>query len=171
MKYCPKCGRQILDEGLGCPVCSMSGEAPAGTTENGEVSEPGATEPEQKVKVELVKEFTVEDGNGQSQKFETKTEPRSWESYQQAEPTPVQEQTIPTVLKVIVILAVIMTAGIGSIAGLIAGIVLLKSPLEDYRKFGKTLIIISCVMIGAWLLCCFVGGLFGIVGNISYYYY
>ena len=23
MSYCPNCGRQILDESLGCPVCNV----------------------------------------------------------------------------------------------------------------------------------------------------
>lgn len=23
MSYCPKCGREILDESLGCPVCGV----------------------------------------------------------------------------------------------------------------------------------------------------
>ncbi|WMI81658.1 hypothetical protein [Anaerotignum sp. MB30-C6] len=157
MSYCPKCGKQILDESLGCPVCSLNENA---TNPNPEVEE----------EVEVVKEFTVEDESGASQKFKAESEPRSWEDYKSAEPKPVQEQTIHTVLKVIIILAIIIAGGIGQVAGIISGVVLLKSPIEDYRKFGKTLIILSCVMLGIWFLCCFVGGLLGFVGNVFYYF-
>ncbi len=157
MSYCPKCGRQILDEDLGCPVCNLK--------EN-------ATNPTKEVQseTEVVKEFTVEDENGTSQKFETESEPKSWDDYKTAEPKPVQEQAVPTILKVIIILAIVVAGGIGQVGGLIAGVVLLKSPIEDYRKFGKTLIIVSCIMLCIWLLCCVVGGLFGVVGNMFYYF-
>lgn len=157
MSYCPKCGRQILDESLGCPVCNLKEDT---TSPSPEVEE----------EVEVVKEFTVEDEKGTSQKFETESEPRSWEDYKSSESKPVQEQTIPTILKVIIIMAIIVAGGFGQIAGLVTGVVLLKSPIEDYRKFGKTLIIISCVVLAIWLLCCVIGGLFGVVGNMVYYF-
>ena len=155
MSYCPKCGRQILDENLGCPVC------------NSKENDTDTTNP--KPEVEVVKDFTVEDENGTKQKFEAERGPKSWEDYKSTESKPILEQQIPTVLKVIIIIAIILAGGIGQIAGIIAGVVLLKSPIEDYRKFGKTLIIISCIMLGIWILCCVVGGLFNFVGDAFYY--
>lgn len=162
MSYCPKCGRQILEESLGCPVCSIKEHEIC----QGQTSEPT-------IEAEVVTSFTVEDEQGGSQRFETKpAEPtaKSWESYRDNEPKAVPDQVIPTVLKVIIILAIICVGGIGSIAGIIAGVALIKSPIEDYRKFGKTLIIVSAVMIAIWFLCCVVGGFFGMIGNMGYYY-
>ncbi|WP_304507477.1 hypothetical protein [Anaerotignum sp.] len=157
MSYCPKCGRQILDESLGCPICNLKTNEANSKEDNGQ-------------EAEVVKEFTVEDENGTSQKFQAENQTRSWEDYQSTEPKPVQEQTIPTILKVIITLLIIFVGGVGQVAGLIAGIVLLKSPVEDYRGFGKTLITVSCIMFAIWFLCCIVGGLFGVVGNMYYYF-
>lgn len=155
MSYCPKCGRQILDENLGCPICNLKDNSVNFKGNAGEDTE-------------VIKEFTVEDENGTSQKFQGASEARSWESYQSTEPKPVQEQVIPTILKVIIIILILVVGGVGQIAGLIAGIVLLKSPIDDYRGFGKTLITVSCIMLGIWFLCCIVGGFFGLVGNVMY---
>ncbi|MEA5056974.1 MAG: hypothetical protein VB047_05385 [Anaerotignum propionicum] len=160
MSFCPKCGREIFDESLGCPVCTLNESK---NTAKADVEE-----------AEAINEFTVEDKDGTSQKFQGESEARSWESYQSKEPKPVQEQVIPTVLKVITILLILFVGGIGQIAGLIAGVILLKSPIEDYSKFGKTLIIISSVMLGIWFLCCLIPGIFGFAGNMIYslpYYY
>ncbi|MDD4844059.1 MAG: hypothetical protein PHU31_06985 [Anaerotignum sp.] len=155
MSYCPKCGRQILDESLGCPICNLE--------KNAANTEAHATE-----EAEVIKEFTVEDENGSSQKFQAESEARSWEDYKSTEPKPVQEQIIPTVLKVIIILLIIFVAGFGQIAGIIAGIILLKSPIVDYRGFGKTMITVSCILLGVWFLCCVVVGTFGLLGNVMY---
>ncbi len=157
MSFCPKCGREIFDESLGCPVCN--------------VKENTANSKADQEEAEVIKEFTVEDKDGTSQKFQGESEARSWESYQPTGPKPVQEQIIPTVLKVVIIILIILVGGIGQIAGLIAGVILLKSPVEDYSKFGKTLITISCVMLGFWFLCCVVQGLFGFAGSMMYNYY
>lgn len=157
MSYCPKCGRQILDESLGCPICNLKGNA-------------ANTKEDTAQETEVIKEFTVEDENGTSQKFQAESETRSWENHESFGSKPIQEQTIPTILKVIIILLIIFVGGVGQVAGLIAGIVLLKSPVEDYRGFGKTLTIVSCIMLGFWFLCCVVGGLFGVIGNMYYYF-
>ena len=124
MSFCPKCGKEIVDESLGCPVCDMA---------------------KKQEQTETVNSFVVEDDKGTYQKFENN------QSYQQSQPV---EQTIHPVLKVIVIVLIVLVGGVGAIAGLIAGIVLMKSPIEDYQKFGKLITIISTVMLGMSLLCC-----------------
>ncbi|WP_317855873.1 hypothetical protein [Chakrabartyella piscis] len=153
MSFCSKCGREIMDESLGCPICSM-------------MQEP-VTEPVEEA--EKVDAFTVEDTDGTSQRFERAEDEgfRKWdggnaENHQDefTAAKPVVEQTIPTVLKVIIIIAILLVGGIGQIAGLIAGVILLKSPVEDYRKFGKTLVVLSCVLLGFWFLCCIFGTMF-----------
>ncbi|NCC15026.1 MAG: hypothetical protein EOM28_01550 [Clostridia bacterium] len=157
MSYCPKCGRQILDESLGCPICNVK--------ENTSTPKADAAK-----EAEVIKEFTVEDQNGTSQRFQAESEATSRDDYQASAPKPVPEQTVPTILKVIIIIAIVVAGGVGQVAGIIAGVVLLKSPIEDYRRFGKTLLTISCIMLGVWFLCCVIGSVFGIVGNAMYYY-
>lgn len=142
MSYCPKCGREILDESLGCPVC--------GVKENKvSLAKPKAEEQPQ---AEPVQTFTVEDGNGSSQRFESHTE-NGWSSSQ-----PVEEKKLHPVLKVAVIVMMVMVGGIGAIVGLLGGIAMMKSPIEDYRSFGKTMMIVGIVMLSLWFLCCVVNG-------------
>lgn len=162
MSYCPKCGREILDESLGCPVC--------GVRENIDFSKKQA-EPKTEPKAEPVTEFTVEDGNGMSHHFESNRQTGDAEYRQTAKPA--AEATIHPVLKVIIIVLIVMVGGFGAIAGVIAGIVLMKSPAEDYRRFGKLLLIVSVVVLALSLLCCvFSTGAgivnYGIIRNIGY---
>lgn len=153
MSFCPKCGREIVDESLGCPVCDVKEKA------HGETSQ-ADDQPAEKVD-----SFTVEDAKGTYQRFESKEESSggTWASggtnhnYQ-----PVNEPTIHPALKVIVIVLIILVGGIGAVAGLIAGIVLMKSPVEDYQKFGKLITIISAIMLALSLVCCLIGGLTGL---------
>lgn len=162
MSFCPKCGREIIDESLGCPIC--------GVKEN---TRPETTQADDQP-AEKVNSFTVEDAKGTYQKFES-TEENSggtWASGgTNTEYKPVNEQGIHPALKVIVIVLIILVGGIGAIAGLIAGIALMKSPVEDNQKFGKLITIISAVMLGLSLICCIIGGLSGLAAvpySVSY---
>ena len=66
MSYCPNCGRQILDESLGCPVCNVRNNIdPSKEVIDGQAEE---------VKAEAVEEFTVEDHDGKSHHFESSAE-------------------------------------------------------------------------------------------------
>ena len=129
VSFCPKCGREIVDESLGCPICDMA---------------------KKQDQTEKVDSFVIEDDKGTYQKFENNQPNQQYQSV---------EQTIHPALKVIVIALIILVGGVGAIAGLIAGIVLMKSPIEDYQKFGKLITIISAVMLGLSLLCCVLGNL------------
>ena len=156
MSFCPKCGREIIDESLGCPIC--------GVKEN---TRPETTQADDQP-AEKVNSFTVEDAKGTYQKFES-TENTSGGT--NTEYKPVNEQGIHPALKVIVIVLIILVGGIGAIAGLIAGIALMKSPVEDNQKFGKLITIISAVMLGLSLICCIIGGLSGLAAvpySVSY---
>lgn len=162
MSFCPKCGREIIDESLGCPIC--------GVKEN---TRPETTQADEQP-AEKVDSFTVEDAKGTYQKFESTENANSgtWASGgTNTEYRPVNEQGIHPALKVIVIVLIILVGGIGAIAGLIAGIALMKSPVEDNQKFGKLITIISAVMLGLSLICCIIGGLSGLAAvpySISY---
>lgn len=168
MSYCPKCGKQILDESLGCPFCSVKDNVDYSKSAQ-EAQEINRQEIQQdEPEAEVVTDFTVEDTN--SQRFESRVESgdnAGGTSYGQGNAAGQQEQTIPTVLKVLIILGILLVGGIGAIAGLIAGAALLKSPYEDYRKFGKTMVVLGIVMLVLWLLCCYIVGLTGgITGSI-----
>ena len=158
MSFCPKCGREIIDESLGCPIC--------GVKEN---TRPETTQADDQP-AEKVNSFTVEDAKGTYQKFESteNTSGGTWASGgTNTEYKPVNEQGIHPALKVIVIVLIILVGGIGAIAGLIAGIALMKSPVEDNQKFT----IISAVMLGLSLICCIIGGLSGLAAvpySVSY---
>ena len=162
MSFCPKCGREIIDESLGCPIC--------GVKEN---TRPETTQADDQP-AEKVNSFTVEDAQGTYQKFESteNTSGGTWASGgTNTEYKPVNEQGIHPALKVIVIVLIILVGGIGAIAGLIAGIALMKSPVEDNQKFGKLITIISAVMLGLSLICCIIGGLSGLAAvpySVSY---
>lgn len=162
MSFCPKCGREIIDECLGCPIC--------GVKEN---TRPETTQADDQP-AEKVNSFTVEDAKGTYQKFESteNTSGGTWASGgTNTEYKPVNEQGIHPALKVIVIVLIILVGGIGAIAGLIAGIALMKSPVEDNQKFGKLITIISAVMLGLSLICCIIGGLSGLAAvpySVSY---
>ena len=62
MSFCPNCGRKILDEKMGCPVCSVRN--------NVDYSKPAQEE----IKAEPVTSFTVEDEKGNTHHFESSTE-------------------------------------------------------------------------------------------------
>lgn len=162
MSFCLKCGREIIDESLGCPIC--------GVKEN---TRPETTQADDQP-AEKVNSFTVEDAKGTYQKFESteNTSGGTWASGgTNTEYKPVNEQGIHPALKVIVIVLIILVGGIGAIAGLIAGIALMKSPVEDNQKFGKLITIISAVMLGLSLICCIIGGLSGLAAvpySVSY---
>lgn len=144
MSYCPKCGREILDESLGCPVC--------GVRENTDFSK-RMQEAEQEIKAEPVTSFTVEDREGHSQRFESHTESGYWSGSQ-----PTEEKTLHPALKVVVIVLMVMVGGIGAIVGILGGAAMMKSPFEDYRRFGKTMVVVGVVMLSLWFLCCVANG-------------
>ena len=149
MSYCPNCGRQILDESLGCPVCNVRNNIdPSKTVIDGQAEE---------IKAETVEEFTVEDSDGRTHHFESSAETGEAEYKKKA--SPASEAKIHPVLKVAVIVLIVMVGGIGAIAGCVAGVVLMKSPAEDYRSFGKTILTVSIVMLVFSLVCCVLSGI------------
>ena len=159
MSYCPNCGRQILDESLGCPVCNVRNNIdPSKEVIDGQAEE---------VKAEAVEEFTVEDHDGKSHHFESSAETGEAEYKKKA--TVAEDATIHPAIKVLVIVLVILVGGFGAIAGCVAGVVLSKSPAEDYRRFGKTLMTVSVVMLVLSFLCCGMSAGMGMINNMVMY--
>ena len=159
MSYCPNCGRQILDESLGCPVCNVRNNIdPSKEVIDGQAEE---------VKAEAVEEFTVEDHDGKSHHFESSAE--TGEAEYKKKVTVAEDATIHPAIKVLVIVLIVLVGGFGAIAGCVAGVVLSKSPAEDYRRFGKTLMTVSVVMLVLSFLCCGMSAGMGMINNMVMY--
>ena len=159
MSYCPNCGRQILDESLGCPVCNVRNNIdPSKEVIDGQAEE---------VKAEAVEEFAVEDHDGKSHHFESSAETGEAEYKKKA--TVAEDATIHPAIKVLVIVLIVLVGGFGAIAGCVAGVVLSKSPAEDYRRFGKTLMTVSVVMLVLSFLCCGMSAGMGMINNMVMY--
>ena len=159
MSYCPNCGRQILDESLGCPVCNVRNNIdPSKEVIDGQAEE---------VKAEAVEEFTVEDHDGKSHHFESSAETGEAEYKKKA--TVAEDATIHPAIKVLVIVLIVLVGGFGAIAGCVAGVVLSKSPAEDHRRFGKTLMTVSVVMLVLSFLCCGMSAGMGMINNMVMY--
>lgn len=159
MSYCPNCGRQILDESLGCPVCNVRNNVdPSKTVIDGQAEE---------IKAETVEEFTVEEQDGTSHRFESSVETGEAEYRKKA--TVAADAKIHPLLKVAVIVLVVMVGGFGAIAGCVAGVVLSKSPSEDYRSFGKLLMTVSVIMLVLSFVCCGMSATMGLFSNMLSY--
>ena len=172
MSYCPNCGRQILDESLGCPVCNVKNnidptKKPATTEQANEFKEFDDFQEEAKTEqAETVDSFTVEDSDGKKHHFETNEE--TGDAEYKRKNTVDADAKIPTAIKVLVIVLIVAVGGFGAIAGCVAGVALSKSPSEDYRKFGKLIMIISIVMLVLSFICCVIGTAAGAFSNIMY---
>lgn len=159
MSYCPNCGRQILDESLGCPVCNVRNNIdPSKTVIDGQAEE---------IKAETVDSFTVEDHDGKTHHFESSTETGEAEYRKKA--TVAEDAKIHPAIKVLVIVLIVMVGGLGAIAGCVAGVALSKSPSEDYRNFGSLLMKVSVVMLVISFLCCAFSTGVGMFSNMMYY--
>ncbi len=170
MSYCPNCGRKILEESLGCPVCNVRGnidptravsqieketeETKEETKEEHkeEGREKMQEEGKEEMKAETVESFTVEDADGEKHCFENNEETGNAEYRGRSKSA--EDATIPAAIKALVIILIIAVGGLGAIAGCVAGVALSKHPSEDYRRFGKLMLTVSVVMLAISFLCC-----------------
>ncbi len=70
-----------------------------------------------------------------------------------------EELQLGNFVKVFLVAVTILVGGIGPIIGIVSGIVLMSKPYEDYRSFGKILVILGIVLLAISFLCCCLGGL------------
>ncbi len=174
MSYCPNCGRKILEESLGCPVCNVRGnidptravpQKEKGTEETKEetkeerkeegkeeVKEEAKEEVKEAMKAETVDSFTVEDADGEKHRFENNGE--TGDAEYRGRSKSAEDATIPAAIKALVIILIIAVGGLGAIAGCVAGVALSRHPSEDYRRFGKLMLTVSVVMLAISFLCC-----------------
>ena len=151
MSYCPNCGRKIEDESVGCPYCNA---------ENTQSNDQTIIEGE-------YKETSSQTDSTESQNFSNSHTAYTYSSNSSHETTsePEEMQTIHPLIKILVLLLIIMTSGVGALVGIIGGLVMMKSPVTDYRAFGKAMLTVSIVMIVIYLLCCVIFGSMGIFGT------
>ncbi len=162
MSFCPNCGRKIMDESLGCPLCGVKNNVEIRQTDN--VSgEYGGNERKEGIQGEsgtLTSVSGTKNGRSYSSDGSDKYDvPRNYDSHEE------EERDLPTVLKVILLVLIVVVGGFGAIVGIIGGLVLMKSPFENYRKFGKTMLIVSLVMLILGIVCF---GAMGLLGAASY---
>ena len=115
---------------------------------------------------ETVDSFTVEEADGKTHHFETNEE--TGDAEYKKKNTVDADAKIPTAIKVLVIVLIVAVGGLGAIAGCVAGVALSKSPSEDYRRFGKTMMTVSIVMLVLSFICCVLGTAAGVFSNIMY---
>lgn len=139
MSFCEKCGREILEESLGCPFCSVRDNIDY--SRSGQERRESHAQAAMMPQAEPVTDFTVEDRNGTYQRFETHQE----RTYAQDEP--MREKKLPLLLKIVIFVAIFMVGFFGQVVGAIAGAVLMKKESEDYRRFGKALLIYCIVLL------------------------
>lgn len=77
-----------------------------------------------------------------------------------------EELQLGNLVKVFLVAVTVLVGGIGPIIGIVSGIVLMSKPYEDYRSFGKILVILGIVFLAISFLCCCLGG---ILDTFSYY--
>jgi NAD(P)-dependent dehydrogenase (short-subunit alcohol dehydrogenase family) len=118
----------------------------------------------EEIKTETVDSFTVEDSDGQSHHFESSTE--TGEAEYKKKTGVGSDAKIHPLLKVAVIVLIVMVGGFGAVAGCVAGVVLSKSPSQDYRDFGSLLMKVSIAMLVVSFLCCLMSTGMGFVGSI-----
>ncbi len=214
MSFCPKCGREIVDEAFGCPVCAFQKEelteqtesqqpdnnqteqnqpyqggagnannnqpyqGGAGNTNNNQPYQGGAgntnnNQPYQGGAGSTNNNRPYQGGagnqNAQGTWAQNNNQNTTWNQapYQN---TPIQQTDyIQTPIRVMCIALIILTGGIGAIVSLVCGIVMMKNEIEEYRKFGQLITIVSTAMLALFFLCC----VLGVFGNIidTYMYF
>ncbi len=158
MSYCPNCGRKIEDETQGCPVCGKTSPTP------------DIIDGECRKTLNENTNTSYQTSSGQSEQQRGTSYSYSYTEYRD-QSSSATEQTLHPALKVLIIVLIIITGGIGPLVGLIGGIILMKSPVADYRSFGKTMITVSVVLLVLSLLCCVAAGLFGFAASAVPFYY
>ena len=154
MSFCPKCGREIIDETFGCPVCAFQKEDENTQTENTnhtDINQPyqggaGNTNGNQP--------YQGGAGNTNSNQY---YQGGTWNQPNYQNNQMQQTNYIQTPIKVMSIALIILTGGIGAIVSLVCGIIMMKNDVEEYRKFGQVITIVSAAMLAILFLCCVLG--------------
>lgn len=137
--YCPNCGYFIDEFSKECEKC---GYQVNGNENNNQSDVIDAEFTEETVKEESIYDKT--DYNFDSNPNNENT-------------------TLSNGIKVLLVAITVLFGGIGPIVGLISGIVLMGKPYEDYRSFGKLLVILSIILFVISFLCCCLGGFVDII--------
>ncbi len=156
MSFCPKCGREIIDETFGCPVCAFQKEDENTQTEN--TNHTDINQPYQGGAGNTNGNQPYQGGGGagntnSNQYYQGGT----WNQPNYQNNQMQQTNYIQTPIKVMSIALIILTGGIGAIVSLVCGIIMMKNDVEEYRKFGQVITIVSAAMLAILFLCCVLG--------------
>lgn len=167
MSFCPKCGREIIDETFGCPVCAFQKEDENTQTENTnhtDINQPyqggaGNTNSNQPYQggagnTNGNQPYQGGAGNTNSNQY---YQGGTWNQPNYQNNQMQQTNYIQTPIKVMSIALIILTGGIGAIVSLVCGIIMMKNDVEEYRKFGQVITIVSAAMLAILFLCCVLG--------------
>lgn len=160
MSYCPRCGKEISNEEKGCVYCNQTEplQELEGKKEQAELSEEKGVSLEK----EQPSSTREEEAKGESKKEEENAKPPK--RLQQTPPPPkpgaampppkVQSDNLSNGIKVLLAAAVAAVPMVGAVLGLILGLVFMSNTSEDYKSYGKALLILSIVWIGLGIICC-----------------
>lgn len=74
---------------------------------------------------------------------------------------------ISNALKVFITAVICYVPAAGALGAIIAGCVLMSSPLQDNRSFGKSILILGIVLVGLYIICCIAWAVLGSIGMLS----
>ncbi len=162
MGYCPNCGRKIENEDEGCPVCNNKQE------EHKKVDLSKKRDLPKSETSDIIPEETVENSEQNRVKKEidgknplNMSRSKNVNNISNIEDTRLNrpnadnyEGNLSNGMKVAITAIVSIVPGIGSIIGIIAGLIFMGKLNEDYRSFGKALLIYSIAIISISFICC-----------------
>lgn len=129
MSYCPHCGTRIVDESKGCSKCGYK------PVIDGEII---------KEEVEMEKQIDTQ-SNHPSKYNDNREYGNNFSNI---------EKGMNLIVKIIIVALIFLLPGIGSIVGIVAGVILLGGHNKEDKLFGKIILIVSISMLGFTFLCC-----------------
>lgn len=78
-----------------------------------------------------------------------------------------QKDKISNALKVFITAVICYVPALGALGAIIAGCVLMSSPLQDNRSFGKSILILGIILVGFYIICCIAWVVLGSIGVLS----
>lgn len=153
MKYCPNCGENIADDSLvSCSNCGYSfdtiiNEEKPDTEEEPETGSKQVEEPDTGGS-RLAGEYNAS-GEGSSAYINT-------DAYGRV----TDEPELGNGIKVFLTALTMLVPAVGSLIGIVGGLVYMNREFQDYRSFGKALLVLGIVMFCLQFMGCCCAGLF-----------
>lgn len=153
MNYCPNCGRRLDENDEYCSACGFkipSDNEPAqpavnlkkNVNENGqEYSEAGESQAQFAMHKETAAHAEQGSGFNEPGGFRRET-----------------EEPFSNGLKVLFVAINLLVPVIGFIFGVISAIIFMRKKNQDYKSFGKALLVLNIILLALYLFCCVFSG-------------